>query len=105
MDASAFIDALSSARSVFDQATSIGHNMSILDLGGGFPGVGLKGQTTFENVAIVVREQLDALFPSDIRVIAEPGRFYVSTAFTTCTRIMGKRSTMTAQKQKHIMCK
>ncbi|KAI7875624.1 hypothetical protein K492DRAFT_136290 [Lichtheimia hyalospora FSU 10163] len=103
MDASAFTDALSSARSVFDQAASMGHNMTILDLGGGFPGVGLEGQTTFENVANVLREQLDALFPPHIRVIAEPGRFYVSTAFTTCTRIMAKRSTMTSQKQKHIM--
>lgn len=37
-DAKAFRRAVEDARHVFDMASTIGYNMNILDVGGGFPG-------------------------------------------------------------------
>jgi len=43
----------------------------------------------------VVNKQLDKLFPvrdfTDLRVIAEPGRYYTTSAFTLFTNIIAKK--------------
>jgi ornithine decarboxylase len=38
-----------------------------------------------------IRKALTDLVPSDIRIIAEPGRFLASTAFTLACKVIGKR--------------
>ena len=55
-DATAFSQAVAVARSVFDQATDIGYNMELLDIGGGFPGQ-KTAKISFEEVhtAAIVR--------------------------------------------------
>ena len=50
-DATAFSQAVAVARSVFDQATDIGYNMELLDIGGGFPGQ-KTAKISFEEVYI-----------------------------------------------------
>ncbi|KAG2214008.1 hypothetical protein INT47_001279 [Mucor saturninus] len=92
LDENAFCDAVISARNVFDQAAAMGFNFTLLDVGGGFPGADVKNGITFEKVAAVLGPVVDRLFPADIRVIAEPGRYYVASAFTICTNIIGRRS-------------
>lgn len=92
LDENAFADAVVRARNVFDQATEMGFNFTLLDVGGGFPGADVQDGITFEKVAAVLGPIVDRLFPADIRVIAEPGRFYVASAFTICTNIIGRRS-------------
>jgi ornithine decarboxylase len=80
------------ARRVFDQGLELGFNFTLLDVGGGFPGADIKDGITFEKVAAVLGPIVDRLFPRDIRVISEPGRYYVASAFTICTNIIGRRS-------------
>ncbi|GAA5803294.1 hypothetical protein HPULCUR_008773 [Helicostylum pulchrum] len=92
LDEHAFTDAVERARLVFDQATLMGFKFTILDVGGGFPGADVKDGITFEKVAAVLGPAVDRLFPADIRVIAEPGRYYVASAFTICTNIIGRRT-------------
>ena len=41
-------------------------------------------------IAEVVNLSLDKYFP-DVRIIAEPGRFYVASAFTIATNVIAKR--------------
>lgn len=52
--------------------------MTVLDIGGGFPGCmpGLDGSVDLGGVPQAVNEALDAHFPASagVRVIAEPGR-------------------------------
>lgn len=50
-------------------------------------------------IADVVSESLDEHFPSEsgVRVIAEPGRFFVASAFTLCANIIAKRDTMSEE--------
>lgn len=86
-DPKAFVKAVSDARFVFDQAAALGFNMHTLDVGGGF-----TGDATFEPMAAVLSESLDAYFPPSVRIIGEPGRYYVSTAFTIACHVIARRT-------------
>uniref|UniRef100_A0A6G3MF66 Ornithine decarboxylase (Trinotate prediction) n=1 Tax=Henneguya salminicola TaxID=69463 RepID=A0A6G3MF66_HENSL len=89
-DASAYQTAILLSRKVFDIGSSMNISMSLLDIGGGFPG-NLDTQQNlnfFENVCDTINSCIDLYFPEDssIRIIAEPGRYYVSSAFhLACT--------------------
>ncbi|KAL1916814.1 uncharacterized protein VTP21DRAFT_5518 [Calcarisporiella thermophila] len=92
-DANAFGDAVRRARGVFDQAEALGFAMTLLDVGGGFPGANVTQGITFDLVVEVLRGAVDELFPPHIRVIAEPGRFYVASAFVLATSVIARRTT------------
>jgi len=85
-DPLAFLKAVQDARSVFDQAAGHGLPLHTLDVGGGFCG------ETFEDMAAVLREALDQYIPSHISIIGEPGRYYVSSAFTLAAHIIARRT-------------
>ncbi|KAJ7991974.1 hypothetical protein DPEC_G00289410 [Dallia pectoralis] len=87
-DLQAYGHALSDSRCVFDMAEELGFNMSILDIGGGFSG----SEYQLKQVHSAVQPLLDAYFPSmsGVQVIAEPGSYYVSSAFTLAVNIIGK---------------
>lgn len=84
-DPKSFLKAVQDARLVFDQASEMGHELHTLDVGGGFT------EDTFEKFAGVLREALDAYFPPHIRVIAEPGRYYVASAYTLAANVIARR--------------
>jgi ornithine decarboxylase len=92
-DPDTFVQAVSDARCVFDMGTEVGFSMHLLDIGGGFPG---SEDTTFifEEITSVINPALDKYFPSDsgVRIIAEPGRYYVTSAFTLAVNIIAKKS-------------
>ena len=71
----------------------MGFNFTLLDVGGGFSKVSTDHGVTFEKTAKVLRAAVDAMFPSSIRVIAEPGRYYVATAYTLCINVIARRIT------------
>lgn len=104
-DEHAFSDAVMRARTVFDQAEAMGFNFTLLDVGGGFPGADVKDGITFEKVAAVLGPAVDELFSPEIRVIAEPGRYYVASAFTICTNIIGRRTVGNGLMDSSYMCK
>lgn len=52
-DAEAFGEAVMMARKVFDIGESLGHHMTLLDVGGGFPG-NHAGTVSFEAIAAVL---------------------------------------------------
>jgi ornithine decarboxylase len=60
--------------------------MHTLDVGGGYC------SETFETMAAVLSAALDDYFPPHIRVIGEPGRYYVSTAFTLACLVTSRRT-------------
>lgn len=87
----AFHRAISLARDLFDFGTTLGFNMTLLDVGGGFPG-STSSNANFGECANVINQSLDELFPSpEVQVIAEPGRYFVCSAFTLATNIHSKR--------------
>ncbi|TGJ83898.1 hypothetical protein E0Z10_g4850 [Xylaria hypoxylon] len=85
-DPLAFHKAVQDADVVFKQGYAYGFEMKTLDVGGGFSG------DTFETMAHALREALDEYFPPHINIIAEPGRYYVSSAFTIACNIIARRT-------------
>ncbi|KAF9957031.1 hypothetical protein BGZ72_002223 [Mortierella alpina] len=94
-DAHAFGEAVIRARRVFDQARDYGFDFKFLDVGGGFPSAHITEGITFEKVAGILGSTVDALFGPEVRVIAEPGRYYVGSAFTLATQVIARRTVTT----------
>ncbi|XP_064120042.1 ornithine decarboxylase 1-like [Macrobrachium nipponense] len=85
-----FYRAISAAKQVFEEAEALGFNPNILDIGGGFPG---GHDSSLDELARYINEALDEFFPEDtgVKVIAEPGRYVVASAFTLATSVVAKR--------------
>ncbi|MBN3298302.1 AZIN2 inhibitor, partial [Amia calva] len=91
-DPHSFSQAIADAHSVFNLGQRLGHTMTLLDIGGGFPGADHSGPS-LEEFAAEINSTLELHFPegSGVEVIAEPGRYFVTSAFTLATRLIGKR--------------
>lgn len=91
-----YAHAISLARRLFDVGCSLGHEMSILDIGGGFPGYLTSAGPSFPQVARAINLALDEFFPDNthggLRVIAEPGRYFAASTFSLITNIIDKRA-------------
>ncbi|OXA63623.1 ornithine decarboxylase [Folsomia candida] len=86
MDPPVFDRAIKSCKWLFGVGKEIGFEMNFLDIGGGFPG---NTGTSIKEIASVVNGSLAAHFPEEcgVEIIAEPGRFYVASAFTLTTLV------------------
>lgn len=87
--AQSYANTLNLARQVFDMAKELGgYEFTLLDIGGGYPGSNAQSPT-FPEMAVVIREELDRMFPanSGIRIIAEPGRYVVTKSHTLATNV------------------
>ncbi|KAI6152980.1 hypothetical protein EDD17DRAFT_1633684, partial [Pisolithus thermaeus] len=87
-DPTIYEDAVRRAREAFDLGERAGYHFSILDIGGGFE------DARFEAAAAVINHAIGQYFPdrSGIRLVAEPGRFYVSRAFSLAANIIARRA-------------
>lgn len=86
-----FVQAINLAASVFEEAKGRGYaKMNLLDIGGGFPAPYDASVKPFRFLARKINAEIDRLFPKDIQILAEPGRFMVATAATLVTTIIGK---------------
>ncbi|XP_053659534.1 ornithine decarboxylase 1-like [Anopheles marshallii] len=85
-----YYDAVKIAKDLFDYAKTLGYEFSLLDIGGGFPGDNNK---PIDRYAKAVNVAIDHYFPaeSNIRIIAEPGRYYVASAVTLVSFVDSKR--------------
>jgi ornithine decarboxylase len=82
--------ALTITADIFHEARKKGYNLKIVDIGGGFP-VPYDAQVPkFEKLAQIINAECRRLFPADVELIAEPGRFIVATAAVLITEIIGK---------------
>ena len=85
-----FVQALDMAAAVMKEAKSRGHEIKILDIGGGFPAPYNEHVKPFSELARKINAEINRLFPENIEILAEPGRFLVATAATSVARIIGK---------------
>lgn len=82
--------ALNIASHVLNDARREGHDVKILDIGGGFPVPYDAQAPRLQDLAALINAELVRLFPDEVEVIAEPGRFMVATAAALVTEIIGK---------------
>jgi len=86
-----FVQALNMAAAIMAETRSRGHEIKILDIGGGFPVPYYDAQMPpFSLLAHKINAEIDRLFAADIEILAEPGRFLVATAATAVARVIGR---------------
>jgi len=100
-DPTAYTRAIFASRKLFDFGKKLGHDMRILDIGGGFPGHDTE-KISFCHVAKIIQQALDTYFPNssdfeqnednfkDLEIVAEPGRFFAFSSVTLCANIIAK---------------
>ncbi len=82
--------ALQITSQIFNDFRQKGYNIKIVNIGGGFPVPYDPQVPEFEKLAHIIDSECKRLFPKDIDIIAEPGRFMVATAATLVSEIIGK---------------
>jgi ornithine decarboxylase len=85
-----YTSALHITSELFLDCRKKGYNLKIVDIGGGFPAAYDLQVPKFEKLAKIIDSECTRLFPKDIEIIAEPGRFMVATAATLVSEIIGK---------------
>ncbi|MEW6027386.1 MAG: type III PLP-dependent enzyme [Planctomycetota bacterium] len=86
-----YIDALEMASIIFHDAKLKQLPLQMLDIGGGFPISHFDYETDyFAEMAPTINKEIDRLFDSSVRIIAEPGRALVGSACTLVMKIIGK---------------
>ncbi|NWT18443.1 AZIN2 inhibitor, partial [Vireo altiloquus] len=88
LEPQAFTQAVAAAQLVFDMGTELGFRMHLLDIGGGFPGTE-ETRAPLEEIAALMNSALDLYFPEGcgVDIMARPGRYYVTSAFTLALSI------------------
>jgi ornithine decarboxylase len=85
-----FVQALNIAAAVRQEALARGHEIKILDIGGGFPVPYDAHVKPLRPLARKINAEIGRLFSKDMEILAEPGRYLVATAATAIARIIGK---------------
>lgn len=92
-DYDVYCEAIKVCRKLFDAALDeVGFDFKILDIGGGFPGDSFNRINEFYGK---INNSLEDNFPieiyHDMKVFAEPGRYFVESAFTLLTFIQSRK--------------
>ena len=85
-----FTAALAITSEIFNDARKKGFNLNLVDIGGGFPVPYDPQVPEFKVLAGLLNSEFKRLFPDDIEILAEPGRFIVATAASLISEIIGK---------------
>ncbi len=86
-----YVEALDiSAKIIRETETRTGRKIRILDIGGGFPVKYHPEVRSFEILAKQLKTEIARLFPDDMQILAEPGRFLVANACTVVAKVVGK---------------
>jgi ornithine decarboxylase len=84
--------AIQTARRIFDEAEEIGFKFTLLDIGGGFPGHNFEVINSFSTF---INRSLDEEFPAhkfqNLRIISEPGTYFVKSAFSLASQIHSRK--------------
>ena len=85
-------------KKVYMIARELNININIIDIGGGFPG---DNDDKFIKMANIINSSIDEFFSNiEIKFIAEPGRFFVTSAYTLITSVINKKIV----KQHNLLC-
>ena len=86
-----FIQALSVTHMVYEEAILEGiTSLKVIDIGGGFPAPYSQEAEAFEEFAPTMSGEIDRLFPPELDIAAEPGRYLVATSAVVIASVLGK---------------
>uniref|UniRef100_A0A182YL75 ornithine decarboxylase n=1 Tax=Anopheles stephensi TaxID=30069 RepID=A0A182YL75_ANOST len=91
MDAECFYGGIRKAIEVFDMGRSMGVEMHLLDIGGGYPGANMEHfDLCTHHINNALEEFVHPRQGTKVTVIAEPGRYYVESAVTALVNVVAK---------------
>jgi ornithine decarboxylase len=86
-----YITALQLSSDIINEVeTRTGKKIRLLDIGGGFPVKYHPDVKDFKILAKKLNTEIKRLFPADMQIIAEPGRFLVANTCTLVAKVVGK---------------
>jgi ornithine decarboxylase len=86
-----YIQALQLSSNIIKEVSSrLNKQLIILDMGGGFPVKYDEKVKAFKLLAKKLNSEIPRLFPADMHLLAEPGRFMVADACTVVAKVVGK---------------
>ena len=90
--ADTFYDAIYECRKACDIAERVGIDISVIDIGGGFPG--LDREIKFEDIARRINDSITEFFSEKtaIQFISEPGRYFAEISHTLVLNVIGKKN-------------
>lgn len=83
------VQAINVCRELMRGAAQNGHDLRLLDIGGGFPVDYLQPAAPIEDFCAPIRDALNSLAPN-VRLIAEPGRYIAAPAAIAVSSVMGR---------------
>jgi ornithine decarboxylase len=95
--AQVYYDAIKICKDSYIIAKKYNINISIIDIGGGFPGSNKEGHISFEEIAEKINKARNEFFYTEINdkmveFIAEPGRYFVEKSHTLVLNIIAKKN-------------
>ena len=86
-----YVQALQLSADIINEVeTRTGQKLRILDIGGGFPVKYHPEVKSFKILAKQLNAEIKRLFPKDMQILAEPGRFLVANACSVVAKVVGK---------------
>jgi ornithine decarboxylase len=86
-----YMQALQISASIITEVESrTGRKIRILDIGGGFPVKYHPGIRSIRTLAKKLNAEIKRLFPKDMQILAEPGRFLVANTCMLVSKVVGK---------------
>ncbi|MEI7649732.1 MAG: type III PLP-dependent enzyme [Methanomicrobiales archaeon] len=86
-----YVQALQLSADIINEVeTRTGKKLRILDIGGGFPVKYNPEVKSFKILAKQLTAEIKRLFPKDMQILAEPGRFLVANACSVVAKVVGK---------------
>jgi ornithine decarboxylase len=87
-----FYQALGDCKKSKDIANTLGINISLIDIGGGFPGI--DREVNFKDISCRLNDGIKDFFGEEINTIqfiAEPGRYFAERTHTLVVNVIGKK--------------
>jgi ornithine decarboxylase len=91
-----YYNAIQTCKEAYNIALKNNINITIIDIGGGFPGINIPNGVNIEEIAEKMNEAQDYFFKQEIdenkiQFIAEPGRYFVEKSHTLVLNVIGKK--------------
>ena len=94
-----YFKAIQTCRQAHELALKNDIHISMIDIGGGFPGIQMENSINIEDIAEAVMKAQEQFFGKEIQdgsiqFIAEPGRYFVEKSHTLVLNVIGKKREM-----------
>lgn len=87
-----YVEAMKICRRLYEKCNKKGFNIELLDIGGGFPVQYFEHQMvpSMGDIADALNPEIEFWENRNVKLISEPGRYFVANAGTLFTRVIGK---------------